>query len=121
MERAAPRDCRQAAARCPQVQMSVKAAGGPSPLGGGQGKAPARQAAAWWIKCDPTSGRHHGWNWPDLFREYRAGKPYLWSVGPALSQRNARLAKPGDPVFGYAAGEGHRALLALAEVERAGV
>jgi len=80
-----------------------------------------RAVVAWWIKCDPSSLRHQGWNWPDLFEEYEPGKPYLWSVGPSLSQKNARLARRGDPVIGYAAGEGHRELLALAEVERAGV
>ena len=80
-----------------------------------------RQACAWWIKCDPTAAAHGGWNWPDLFAEYRAGEPYLWSVGTALSQKNARLAKQGDPVFGYAAGPGFRVLLALAEVERGAV
>ena len=81
----------------------------------------AREAVAWWIKCDPTADRHHGWNWPDLFDEYRPGEPYLWSVGTSLSQKNARMARPGDPVFGYAAGEGHRELIALAAVERAAV
>lgn len=78
----------------------------------------ARAACAWWIKCDPTAAAHGGWNWPDLFEEYRRGESYLWSVGTALSQKNARLALAGDPVFGYAAGEGFRQLLALAEVER---
>lgn len=81
----------------------------------------AREFLAWWIKCDPTSSRHGGWNWPDLFREYRPGEPYLWSVGVALSQKNARLARPDDPVFGYAAGVGFRKLLALAQVERGAV
>ncbi len=81
----------------------------------------ASPACAWWIKCDPTAAAHGGWNWPDLFEEYRPGKPYLWSVGTALSQKNARLARRGDPVFGYAAGEAFRAVLALAEVERGGV
>ena len=85
------------------------------------GPAAARPACAWWIKCDPTAAAHGGWNWPDLFEGYRAGEPYLWSVGTALSQKNARLAKKADPVFGYAAGEGFRRLLALAEVERGGV
>lgn len=75
-------------------------------------------AAGWWIKCDPTAPAHDGWDWPDLFREYREGKPYLWSVGTALSQKNARAAQPGDPVLGYSAGEGYRVLRALAQVER---
>ena len=83
--------------------------------------APRREFLAWWIKCDPTSQRHGGWDWPDLFREYRRGEQYPWSVGPSLSQKNARLAQPGDPVFGYAAGEGHRELAALAQVERGAV
>jgi len=78
-------------------------------------------ARAWWIKCDPTAPAHGGWNWPDLFDGYEEGVPYTWSVGTALSQRNAREARPGDPVFGYAAGEGHRHLLALAEVVRGSV
>lgn len=81
----------------------------------------ARTACAWWIKCDPTSPAHGGWNWPDLFDEWEPGVPYTWSVGTALSQKNAREAQPGDPVFGYAAGEGHRELLALAQVVRGSV
>jgi hypothetical protein len=79
------------------------------------------RAAAWWIKCDPTSPAHGGWDWPDLFEEYRKGEPYLWSVGTPLSQKNARAAKSGDPVFGYSAGDGFRVLRALAAVERGGV
>lgn len=82
---------------------------------------PARTACAWWIKCDPTSPAHGGWNWPDLFQEWESGVPYTWSVGTALSQKNAREALAGDPVFGYAAGEGHRQVLALAEVVRGSV
>jgi hypothetical protein len=78
-------------------------------------------AAGWWIKCDPTAQAHNGWDWPDLFREYRRGEPYLWSVGTPLSQKNARAAKPGDPVLGYSAGEGHRVLRALAQVESGAV
>lgn len=80
-----------------------------------------RERAAWWIKCDPTAPAHGGWNWPDLFTEYRPGEPYTWSVGTALSQKNARLARPKEPVVGYAAGEGFRAVLALAEVEAGAV
>ncbi len=76
---------------------------------------------AWWIKCDPTAPGHGGWDWPDLFAEYRAGKPYTWSVGTPLSQKNARLAGVGDPVVGYSAGEGYRIVRALAEVEAGGV
>ncbi len=82
---------------------------------------PSPRACAWWIKCNPTAPRHGGWNWPDLFQDYRPGQAYTWSVGTALSQKNARIARAGDPVFGYAAGEGHRELLALAQVERAAV
>jgi hypothetical protein len=37
-------------------------------------------------------------------------------VGTALSQKNARAARAGDPVFGYSAGEGYRELAALAQV-----
>lgn len=77
--------------------------------------APAR-SAAWWIKCDPTAAAHGGWNWPDLFAEYRKGERYLWSVGTPLSQKNARAARAGDPILGYSAGEGFRELRALAEV-----
>ena len=78
-------------------------------------------SAAWWIKCDPTAAAHRGWNWPDLFDEYRLGVPYLWSVGTPLSQKNARAASRGDPVLGYSAGEGYRELRALAEVVAGGV
>jgi hypothetical protein len=81
----------------------------------------ADEFLAWWIKCDPSAPGHGGWNWPDLFDGYRRGEPYLWSVGTPLSQKNARLARKGDPVVGYAAGEGHRVVMALAEVERGGV
>ncbi len=77
--------------------------------------------AGWWIKCDPTAPAHDGWDWPDLFGEYEAGKPYLWSVGAPLSQKNARAALPGDPVLGYSAGEGYRVLRALVQVERGAV
>jgi hypothetical protein len=81
----------------------------------------ARDFLAWWIKCDPTAPGHHGWNWPDLFLQYRRSEAYLWSVGTALSQKNARLARRGDPVVGYSAGEGYRVVAALAEVERGAV
>lgn len=77
--------------------------------------------AGWWIKCDPTAPAHGGWNWPDLFEEYRPGELYTWSVGTALSQKNARLARPKEPVVGYAAGDGFRAVLALAQVEAGAV
>ena len=88
-------------------------------MSGGRGA--VAPAAAWWIKCDPTSAAHGGWDWPDLFREYRRGARYLWSVGTPLSQKNARAAAQGDPVLGYSAGDGHRTLTALAEVVEGGV
>jgi hypothetical protein len=90
-------------------------------LRGARGRETRPAAAAWWIKCDPTAEAHGGWDWPDLFADFEPGVPYLWSVGTALSQKNARAAARGDPVLGYSAGEGHRCLRALAEVERGGV